>query len=238
MTFQYSQKVGPGIFVVASDTQCSVTEKREESIDHPSVRTVEHRSKMSLCEKNQILVAHAGEVPRVGGDPAGELAAHLSNSVFDHNNSRDLESLLREWGGKSGYRSGDKFLVVSPHTQHWQLFKLSMPSTVSPDCEVRLSLSHFVSGDERNPAVFGPEFFGVGTESHDLKESIAIAAATIVMAHKLDNRYVGGLQIGYYNNGHWTIRSYDQCKPLRDHLNTTASRQIKELLLDPQHLPL
>src|SRR5260221_8266319 len=233
MTFQYSQKVGSGIFVVASDTQCSVTEEREESIDHPNVRTVEHRSKISLCEKHQILIAHAGEVPQVGGNPAGELAVYLSNSVFDHNNSQDLEGVLREWGGKSRYRSGDKFLVVSPHSQPNQLFKLSMPSTVSPDCDVRPSFSHFVSGDERNAAVFWPEFFGVGTESYDLKDSIAIAAATIVMAHRLDNRYIDGLQIWYYSNDSWTQRNYDQCKSLLDHLNKTTCRQIKELLLDP-----
>jgi hypothetical protein len=174
----------------------------------------------------------------VGGDPSGELAAYLSNTVLGHNDSRDLESALYEWGQKSRYRSGDKFLVVSPKSQPNQLFKLSMPSRVSPDCSVRTSLSHFVSGDERNAAVFWPEFFGVGTEVHDLKESIAIAAATIVMAHRLDNRYVGGLQIWYYSNDAWTLRNYDQCKPLLVYLNVTTCRQIKELLLDPQHLPL
>jgi hypothetical protein len=193
---------------------------------------------MSLCQRHQILVAHAGEVPQVGGNPSSELAAHLSDSLPEHSDSSDLERVLLEWAGKSPYRSGDKFLVVSPKTQPNQLFKLSLPSRVCPDSRVRPSLTHVFSGDERNAAVFWPEFFGVGTESYNLTESIAIAAATIVMAHRLDKRYIGGLQIWYYSDDAWAQRSYDECKSLWDHLDNETCRTIKELLLDPQHLPL
>jgi hypothetical protein len=235
VTFQYSQKVCPGTFVVASDTQCSVAEWRYESIYDPNVKTTEHRSKVSMCEKHQILVAHAGEVPQVGGNRSRELATYLSDSVPDVTDPEQLKRLLEDWGRKS--RSGDKFLLVSPKTQREQLFKLSLPSRDRADCVARENLSHFVSGDERNAAVFWPQFFGIGVEQYDLRESIAIAATTIVMAHRLDNRYIGGLEICYYCNDVWTFRNYDdQCKPLWNHLRKTACDQIKNLLLNSDHI--
>jgi hypothetical protein len=180
-------------------------------------------------------VAHAGEVPQVGGNRAKELAAYLSNSVSDVADPSHLKSLLEDW--EKGSRSGDKFLVVSPKTRREQLFKLILPNRDRSECGAKESLTYFVSGDDRNAAIFWPQFFGVGIEDYDLKDSIAIAATTIVMAHRLDNRYIGGLEICYYNNGIWTFRNYDeQCKPLWNHLRKTACDQIKNVLLNSEQL--
>ena len=54
------------------------------------------------------------------------------------------------------------------------------------------------------------------------------------MAHKLDSRYIGGLQIWYYSNGAWTFRDDDQCGPLWDHLIRIACDEIKNLLLNSE----
>jgi hypothetical protein len=237
VTFQCSHKVSLGVFVVASDTQCSVGEMREESIDRRDVKTVEHRSKTWLCQTHDILVAHAGEVPQVVGNPSRELADYLSSTKFDVMNSSQLENVLVEWGKESRYQMGDKFLIVSPKTKVNQVFKMCAPSRACPDYRIRPS-SHFVSGDETNAAVFWPQFFGVGVEEHSLGESIAIAAVTIVMAHKLDNRYIGGLEVWYYSNGAWTFLNEDQCKPLWNDLRNTACGRIKNELLQSSRIPL
>jgi hypothetical protein len=56
------------------------------------------------------------------------------------------------------------------------------------------------------------EFLFHGTQFGTLPTHVA--AATVFMAHKLDSRYIGGLQIWYYSNGAWTFRDNDQCGPL------------------------
>ncbi len=101
-----------------------------------------------------------------------------------------------------------------------------------PSCHVWES-SQFFSGDERNSAVFWPEFFNVGEEDYDLRQSISIAATTVVMAGKISSGYIGGLDIWYYSRDQWKYLDSDRCKPLRQYIRKQGAHDIADVLLKP-----
>jgi hypothetical protein len=226
VTFQYAWKVASNVFVIASDTLCSIIPEVEEDVDHPNPTASEHRTKMSLCEKHQMVIAHAGFMAQIGANPSKELADHLAQ-VFSGNDSNELKRVLREWGDVQGRRfARDKFLIVTPRTAPDQLLKLSM----FPDCHVWTS-SQFFSGDERNSAVFWPSFFKVDDEDYDLEQSLSIAAATIVMAQKISAGYIGGLDMWYCHKGQWKYLDSDHCRPLRWYISKQGAQGITQTLL-------
>jgi hypothetical protein len=233
VTFQYAQKIGPAKFLIASDTKCSVIENGAEDRDDPGVATSEHRSKMALCRSQQIVIAHAGTLSDVYGNASYELESYLSQEAPTSDDSRELEQCLLQWGEKrkSSVSLSGKFLIVAPTRRPHQLLKLFAPSSYRPDWYIRYSESRFVSGSERNPAVFWPEFFGVGEEPLTVDQSLAVAATTLAMAHKLEPGWIGGLEIWLYESGEWVHLDSDRCWAVWKKLKKEAIPAIQELLL-------
>ena len=196
MTMQIVIPVGDEL-VLASDTKLQTWDLMEPK---PTVRGTMHSPKV-LFGADDIAVAFAGLASN-GVAPAQKLVDHLNG----------LRPLPDQLGPELGTFARDLFdemkrdhpactsllctlVVVSPRAPcGWRIWKLP----IEKDSRPMQILQYLITGDERNAAIFWPQYFRADSEKLTLQTATCLAATTILMGHELNPGGIGGLQIWQY----------------------------------------
>jgi hypothetical protein len=197
VTLQIVIPVGDAL-VLASDTKLQTWDAMEPK---PSASGIVHSPKVVFA-KRDVAVAFSG-LGSGGVVPAEKLVTYLDG----------LDPLPDQLGPelkKFGLNLFDEMkkdypkkigpictlVVLNPRAPHgWRIWKLPIEEGTT----ALQVLQYLIAGNERNAAIFWPQYFKADSEKLALQTATCLAATTILMGHELNPEGIGGLQIWQYS---------------------------------------